>query len=51
MPCWHRGRLAVAGPCIPCWGGATVGLVCGGLASWQALHAVLGWHHGGACMW
>src|SRR6266704_3063685 len=49
--CWRRGRLAVGGPCVPCWGGATAGLVRGGLAAWRALRAMLGCRHGGPCTW
>ncbi len=49
--CWHCRRLAVVGPCIPYWGGATVGLVHGGSVSWWALCAMLGWCHSRACTW
>jgi len=51
MLCWHRGRLAVAGSCVLCWVSAMAGLVHDRLASWQALRAMLGWHHDRAFTW
>jgi len=57
---YHVGDGMMAGSCVLQWvgsGGALLSmlrwchsrLVCGGLALWWALCAVLGWHHSGAC--